>query len=60
MGRDLAALARGARDDATVFPLTPLRPLPWHRTAPSLVQGLTWLYRLHDAVDEARFLRAAV
>ena len=27
MGRDLATLVRGARDDATVFPLTPLRPL---------------------------------
>jgi glycine/D-amino acid oxidase-like deaminating enzyme len=59
MGRDLAALVRGARDEATVFPLTPLRPLPWHRAAPPLVQGLTWLYRLHDAVDELRFLRAA-
>jgi glycine/D-amino acid oxidase-like deaminating enzyme len=59
MGRDLAALVRGAGDAATVFPLTPLRPLPWHRAAPALVQGLTYLYRLHDMVDELRYLRAS-
>ena len=40
MGRDLATLVRGARDDATVFPLTPLRPLGWHRVAPTLVPAL--------------------
>ncbi len=58
MGRDLAAVVRGARDEATVFPLTPLRPLPWHHAAPALVHGLTYLYRLHDMIDEVRFLRA--
>jgi glycine/D-amino acid oxidase-like deaminating enzyme len=54
MGRDLAALVRGARDDATVFPLTPLRPLGWHRIAPTLVRGLVQLYRVRDAIDEYR------
>jgi glycine/D-amino acid oxidase-like deaminating enzyme len=59
MGRDLAALVRGAPDQTIMFPLTPQRPLRWHRAAPALVQGLTWLYRLHDAIDEVRFLRTA-
>ncbi len=48
MGRDLATLVRGARDDATVFPLTPLRPLGWHRIAPALVRGLVQVYRVRD------------
>ncbi len=59
MGRDLAALVRGARDDATVFPLRPLRPMPWRRSAPALVHALIQAYRLHDVIDEIRFLRAA-
>ncbi len=59
MGRDLAALVRGARDDATVFPLTPLRPLRWHRIAPMLVRGLVQVYRVRDMVDEYRLGRAA-
>jgi glycine/D-amino acid oxidase-like deaminating enzyme len=54
MGRDLAALVRGARDDATVFPLTPLKPLRWHRVAPLLVRGLVQVYRVRDMVDEYR------
>lgn len=54
MGRDLAALVRGARDDATVFPLTPLRPLGWHRIAPTLVRGLVQVYRVRDMIDEHR------
>jgi glycine/D-amino acid oxidase-like deaminating enzyme len=57
MGRDLAALARGARDDATVFPLSPLRPLAWHRIAPALIRGLVQAYRVSDMVDDLR-LRA--
>jgi glycine/D-amino acid oxidase-like deaminating enzyme len=56
MGRDLAVLVSGARD-ATVFPLTPLRPLGWHRIAPALVRGLVQAYRVQDAVDEYRLLR---
>ena len=57
MGRDLATLVRGARDDATVFPLQPLRPLAWHRIAPTLIRGLVQVYRVRDAFDELR-LRA--
>ena len=59
MGRDLAALARGAREDATVFPLQPLRPLGWHRIAPTLVRGLVQVYRVHDALNEVRLRGAA-
>jgi glycine/D-amino acid oxidase-like deaminating enzyme len=58
MGRDLATLVRGARE-ATVFPLTPLRPLGWHRVAPTLVRGLVQVYRLRDMVDEYRLGRVA-
>lgn len=59
MGRDLAALARGAQDDATVFPLMPLRPLGWHRVAPALIRGLVQLYRVRDGINEYRLGRAA-
>ncbi len=58
MGRDLATLVRGARDDATVFPLTPLRQLGWHRIAPTLIRGLVQVYRVRDKVDEFRLRRA--
>jgi glycine/D-amino acid oxidase-like deaminating enzyme len=58
MGRDLATLVRGARDDATVFPLQPSRPLAWHRIAPALIRGLVQVYRARDMVDEFR-LRAS-
>jgi hypothetical protein len=58
MGRDLASLVRGDRD-ATVFPVTPLRPLVWHRIAPALVRGLVQVYRVRDLVDEYRLSRAA-
>jgi len=57
MGRDLAALVRGSRD--TVFPLTPLRPLGWHRIAPALVHGLVQVYRVRDMVDEYRLGKMA-
>ncbi len=57
LGRDLAALVRDGTDAATVFPLVPLRPLRWHRVAPMLVRGLAQVYRLHDIIDEVRFLR---
>jgi glycine/D-amino acid oxidase-like deaminating enzyme len=59
MGRDLAALVRGAADGMTVFPVVPLRPLPWHRAAPALVRTLVEVYRLHDMLDELRLLRSA-
>jgi len=54
MGRDLAALVRGARDDATVFPVQPLRPLAWHHIAPTLIRGLVQTYRVRDMVNEFR------
>jgi glycine/D-amino acid oxidase-like deaminating enzyme len=59
MGRDLAALVRGATDEATVFPLVPLRPLRWHRAAPVLIRALVQAYRLHDMFYERRFPRSA-
>ena len=58
MGRDLAAVVRGARD-ATVFPLQPLRPLGWHGIAPVLVRGLVQIYRVRDTLNELRLRRAA-
>jgi len=56
MGRDLAALVCGG---TTVFPVVPLHPLPWHRAAPALVRALAQVYRVHDVIDEVRFLRSA-
>jgi glycine/D-amino acid oxidase-like deaminating enzyme len=58
MGRDLAALVRGARDE-TAFPLTPLRPLGWHRIAPTLIRGLVQTYRMRDVIDEVRLRSTA-
>ena len=57
MGRDLATLVRGGDDDATVFPVVPLRPLGWHRIAPTLIRGLVQVYRVHDAINESRLKR---
>ena len=57
LGRDLAALVCEGADAETVFPIVPLRPLRWHRIAPLLVRGLAQVYRLHDIIDEMRFLR---
>jgi len=58
MGRDLASLVGGANDAQTVFPLTPLQPLPWRRAAPALARALVEVYRARDAIDELRFRRA--
>ena len=57
MGRDLATLVRGGTNAETVFPVVPLRPLPWHRAAPALVRALVQVYRLHDVFDELRLPR---
>ena len=54
MGRDLAALVQGRGEGATVFPLVPLRPLPWREAAPFLVRALVQAYRLHDLYHELR------
>lgn len=56
MGRELAGRARGQGDAALVFPLVPVRPLPWHRAAPFLVGALARWYRVLDVVEELRFL----
>jgi glycine/D-amino acid oxidase-like deaminating enzyme len=60
MGRDLATLVRGGGEAVTVFPLTPLRPLPWHRAAPVLVRALVQAYRVQDMYHEVRFGRARI
>lgn len=57
LGRDLAKLVRGDGDAATVFPLVPLRPLPWHRAAPALIRMLVQAYRVHDLFYELRARR---
>jgi glycine/D-amino acid oxidase-like deaminating enzyme len=59
MGRDLARLVRGGRDDETVFPLTPLCPLGWHSLAPVAIRGLLQVYRMRDTVNEYRLRSAA-
>jgi glycine/D-amino acid oxidase-like deaminating enzyme len=59
MGRELAARVRGAGDDTLVFPLVPVRPLPWHRAAPFLVGALARWYRVLDVVEELRFMPRA-
>ncbi|HUB15377.1 MAG TPA: FAD-binding oxidoreductase [Acetobacteraceae bacterium] len=58
MGRDLAALVRGAGDAATVFPLVPLRPQPWHRATPAMVRALVQAYRVQDSYRELRYGRS--
>jgi glycine/D-amino acid oxidase-like deaminating enzyme len=57
IGRDLSMLVCGKGDDATVFPVTSLRPLPWHAVAPTLIRGLVQAYRVRDAVNERRLGR---
>jgi hypothetical protein len=57
MGRDLATLVRGGDDEATVFPVEPLRPLGWHRIAPTLIRGLVQVYRVRDTLNERRLGR---
>jgi hypothetical protein len=52
----LAARVSGVGDEALVFPLTPVRPLPWNRAAPFLVGALARWYRVLDVVEELRFL----
>jgi glycine/D-amino acid oxidase-like deaminating enzyme len=57
MGRDLATLVLGGDDEATVFPVEPLRPLGWHRIAPTLIRGLVQVYRVRDTLNERRLGR---
>ncbi|MDQ8728313.1 FAD-binding oxidoreductase [Bradyrhizobium sp. LHD-71] len=51
LGRDLAALARGAGDNATVFPVRPLRPLPLHDAAALVVATVVSTKRWLDRID---------
>jgi glycine/D-amino acid oxidase-like deaminating enzyme len=59
MGRDLSLLVCGKGDDTTAFPVAPLRPLPWHALAPTLIRGLVQVYRVQDAMNERRLGRRA-
>lgn len=59
MGRDLATLVRGKGDDATVFPVTSLRPVRWHAVVPTLIRGLVQAYRVQDAMNERKLGRSA-
>ena len=54
MGRDLSMLVRGKGDDATVFPVSTLQPLPWHAVAPTLIRALVQVRRVQDAMNERR------
>jgi len=51
LGRDLAHLALGGREDATAFPLTPLRPLPLHDAAALVVAAAASAKRWLDRLD---------
>ncbi|MDR3537276.1 MAG: FAD-dependent oxidoreductase [Acetobacteraceae bacterium] len=51
IGSELAARIRGVADDALVFPVSPLRPLRWHRFAALPVGALLQMYRVQDAID---------
>ncbi len=51
IGSELAARIRGVGDDALVFPVSPLRPLRWHRFAAVPVRALLQMYRIQDAID---------
>lgn len=53
LGRDLAALARGASENATAFPVTPLRPLPLHDAAALVVATVASTKRWLDRIDAA-------
>jgi sarcosine oxidase len=54
IGRDLAHLVLGAVENSTVFPLTPLRPLPMHDAAAAFVAATVSAKRLLDRWDAKR------
>lgn len=54
LGRDLAHLARGGSDDATAFPVTPLRPFPIHDAAVLGVAATVATKRWLDRFDMMR------
>jgi glycine/D-amino acid oxidase-like deaminating enzyme len=54
IGRDLAQLALGGKENATVFPVTPLRPFPLHDTAALVVVAAAAAKRWLDRMDATR------
>lgn len=54
LGRDLAHLASGGAEDATDFPVTPLRPLPVHDVAAAVVAATVSTKRFLDRIDRPR------
>jgi len=54
IGRDLAHLALGGSEDATVFPVTPLRSLPLHDAAAFVVAATASAKRWLDRMDATR------
>jgi glycine/D-amino acid oxidase-like deaminating enzyme len=51
LGRDLAHLARGGAENATIFPVTPLRALPLHDAAAAVVAMTVSVKRWLDRMD---------
>ncbi len=51
MGRELAKRARGAAPEELLFPISPLRPLPFPAAARAVVRGMVRLYRAQDALE---------
>jgi glycine/D-amino acid oxidase-like deaminating enzyme len=51
MGRELAKRARGAGPEELLFPISPLRPLPFPAAARAVVRGMVQLYRFQDALE---------
>jgi glycine/D-amino acid oxidase-like deaminating enzyme len=54
LGRDLAHLARGGDESATTFPVTPLRPVPFHDAAAVIVAATVSTKRWLDRMDAPR------
>jgi len=51
MGKLLADRALGAGQEKVDFPITSLKPLPFHAIRQPLVRALTSYYRLRDAFE---------
>jgi glycine/D-amino acid oxidase-like deaminating enzyme len=51
LGRELAQRARGAAPEELLFPISPLRPLPFPAAARAVVRAMVQLYRLQDALE---------
>lgn len=51
MGRELAKRARGAAEADLLFPISPLRPLPFPAAARVVVRAMVRLYRAQDTLE---------